>query len=79
MDMPNEKLKLCLIVEMLIDPNDVGEETIRDQILSVVSQAVDGGIITGTSDAELLDHKAYVSRFTKNYQDIPEEDKENAA
>jgi hypothetical protein len=72
--MPKKKsdiLKLCLIVEMEIDPNGVGEKLIRDQILGVIDHAVDGGIITGTTEAELVDYKAYVSRFTKDFDELP--------
>jgi len=65
------KLQLCLIVEMLVDPHGVDTQLIKEQILGVVQQAATGGVLTGTSDAELVDHKAHVSPYTKNYQDIP--------
>jgi hypothetical protein len=68
----NDELKLCLIVEMVIESNGVGEQLIRNQILSVIDHAVDGGIITGTSDAELIAHKAYISRFTRDPREIPD-------
>lgn len=75
----SDKLQLCLIVEMEIAPNGVDEKLIKDQILSVVAHAVDGGIITGTTAAELLNHKAYVSKFTKDFREIPEKTEEKEA
>ena len=67
----SDKMQVCLIVEMKIDAHGVDRKIVHSQILGVIDQAVADGMITGTSEAELIAHKAYVSPFTRTYQDGP--------
>ncbi len=66
-----ETLKLCLIVEIEYNQNDTTEEQLRALLLGAVNREFGNGTITGDSDAEVERWQAYVSKFTKNFDDVP--------
>lgn len=74
--MPEEKkeketLKLCLIVEIEYDQHTTTEAQLRAHLLGAIHREFANGAITGETDAEVHRYQAYVSRFTRDFDDIP--------
>jgi len=66
-----ETLKLCLIVEIEYDQHTTTEAQLRAHLLGAINREVGNGALTGETDAEVERWQAYVSRFTRNFDDIP--------
>lgn len=65
-----ETTKLCLILEVEYDNNGVDRNTLQRMLIDIAEDAMDEGVVTGETPAEVKNWRVYVSPFTRNFQDV---------
>lgn len=64
----DEKTQLCLIVEMEIEPNGVTRDVLCRHALAAAQRLVERGEVVGKTGATLVNHRAYVSPFVREFK-----------